>query len=47
MITDKFGFEYCNVPRIYLEEGIKDWADLAKTHGLKVIEQYLTQKELI
>jgi hypothetical protein len=46
-ITDKFGFEYCNVPRIYLDEGIKDWADLAKTHGLKVIEEYLTQKELI
>jgi len=47
LITDKFGFEYCNVPRLYLDEGIKDWADLAKTHGLKVIEQYLTQKELI
>ena len=47
MITDKFGFEYCNVPRIYLDEGIKDWADLAKTHGLKTIEKYLTQKELI
>lgn len=47
LITDKFGFEYCNVPRIYLEEGIKDWADLARIHGLKTIEKYLTQKELI
>jgi hypothetical protein len=47
LITEKFGFDYCNVPRIYLEEGIKDWSDLAKAHGLKVIEQYLTQKELI
>jgi hypothetical protein len=47
MITDKFGFEYCNVPRIYLDEGIKDWADLARIHGLKTIEKYLTQKELI
>ena len=47
LITDKFDFEYCNVPRIYLEEGLKDWADLAKTHGLKVIEEYLTQRELI
>lgn len=46
-ITDKFGFEYCNVPRIYLGEGIKDWADLAKVHGLKTIEKYLTQKEII
>jgi len=47
VITEKFGFEYCNVPRIYLEEGIKDWADLARTHGLKTIERYLTQRELI
>ena len=47
LISDKFGFEYCNVPRIYLEEGIKDWADLARIHGLKTIEKYLTQRELI
>ena len=46
-ITDKFGFEYCNVPRLYLGEGIKDWADLAKTHGLKVIEEYLTKRKII
>lgn len=47
MITEKFGFDYCNVPRIYLGEGIKDWADLARTHGLKTIEKYLTQREII
>lgn len=47
MITEKFGFEYCNVPRIYLDEGIKDWADLARIHGLKTIEKYLIQRELI
>ena len=47
LISDKFGFDYCNVPRIYLDEGIKDWADLARIHGLKTIEKYLTQKELI
>ena len=47
LISDKYGFDYCNVPRIYLEEGIKDWADLARIHGLKTIEKYLTQKELI
>ena len=47
MITDKFGFEYCNVPRLYLDEGIKDWADLARIHGLKTIEKYLTQKQII
>jgi DNA primase len=47
LISDKFGFDYCNVPRLYLDEGIKDWADLARIHGLKTIEKYLTQKELI
>lgn len=47
LISDKFGFDYCNVPRIYLDEGIKDWADLARIHGLKTIEKHLTQKELI
>ena len=47
LITEKFGFDYCNVPKIYLGEGIKDWADLARTHGLKTIERYLTQREII
>lgn len=47
LITEKFGFDYCNVPKIYLEEGIKDWALLAKVHGLKTIEKYLTQREII
>lgn len=47
LVTNRYGFEYCNVPRIYLDEGIKDWADLARIHGLKTIEKYLTQKEII
>jgi DNA primase len=47
MITEMFGFEYCNVPKHYLSEGIKDWADLAKAHGLKVIEEYLINKNII
>lgn len=46
-ITAQFGFGYCNVPRVYLSEGIKDWADLAKKHGMKVIEDYLKQKQII
>lgn len=46
-ITKLFDFGYCNVPRKYLSEGIKDWADLAKTHGLEVIENYLKQKNII
>jgi len=46
-ITKIFNFGYCNVPRKYLSEGIKDWADLAKAHGMQAIEDYLKQKELI
>ena len=46
-ITQMFDFDYCNVPRKYLSEGIKDWADLAKVHGMKVIEDYLKEKELL
>ena len=46
-ITKMFDFEYTNVPRQYLAEGIKDWADLAKAHGLQVIEDYLKSKNLL
>ena len=46
-ITQMFGFDYCNVPKKYLDEDIKDWADLAKHHGLKVIEDYLKQKGIL
>ena len=47
MITKLFDFEYANVPRKYLSEGIKDWADLAKEHGIQIIEDYLKQKQLL
>ena len=46
-ITEMFGFDYCNVPRKFLKDGIKDWADLARVHGLKVIEEYLINKNII
>jgi len=46
-VTNMFDFEYCNVPRCYLNEGIKDWALLAKTYGLIVVEHYLKQKGII
>lgn len=46
-ITKLFDFGYANVPRKYLTEGIKDWADLAKAHGLEAIENYLKSKKLI
>lgn len=47
MITKLFNFEYANVPRKYLTEGIKDWADLAKEHGLRAIISYLNEKKLL
>jgi hypothetical protein len=43
-ITKLFDFDYCNVPRKYLVEGIKDWADLSRKHGLQTIEDYLKKK---
>lgn len=46
-ITKMFDFGYANVPRKYLAEGIKDWADLAKAHGLKAIEDYLKEKDVL
>jgi DNA primase len=46
-ITKLFDFDYCNVPKIYLEEGIKDWALLAKEKGIKTVENILKQKNLI
>jgi hypothetical protein len=46
-ITKLFDFDYCNVPRKYLTEGIKDWSDLAKNYSLKVIEDYLKERKII
>ena len=46
-ITELFGFDYTNVPRKYLSEGIKDWADLVRAYGYYPVENYLRQKELL
>lgn len=46
-ITKLFDFDYCNVPRHLLKEEIKDWADWSKVYGLKPIEDYLKQKQLL
>jgi len=46
-ITKIFDFDYCNVPKHLLEEGIKDWADWSKAYGLAPIEEYLKQKQLL
>ena len=46
-ITQLFDFEYANVPRKYLSEGIKDWADLGSKYGLKIIEDILKEKNIL
>jgi hypothetical protein len=46
-ITKLFDFEYCNVPKQYLTEGIKDFADWAKIYGLKTVQDYLKEKNII
>lgn len=45
-ITKLFYFDYCNVPKKYLNEGIKDWAQLALVHGIREVEWVLKQKGL-
>lgn len=46
-ITQLFNMDYCNVPKSYLKEGIKDWAELAKVHGLEEIKKVLKQKNIL
>lgn len=46
-ITKLFDFGYCNVPRRYLSEGINDFADLGKIHGLQAIAKHFKEKGII
>lgn len=46
-ITKLFDFDYFNVPKKYLEQGIKDWSDLAKFHGINTVEKEFLKKQLI
>ena len=46
-ITDMFGFDYFNVPRSYLSDGIKDWALLAKDYGMPTLEKIFKRKKLL
>ena len=46
-ITKQFEFDYLNVPRKYLSEGINDWAALGFKHGLNCIEKIFKEKNLI
>jgi hypothetical protein len=42
-ITQKFDFDYCNVPKIHLKEKINDWAELSRVYDMNKVEQYLKQ----
>jgi len=46
-ITKIFDFDYCNVPKKYLYEGINDFADLGRHYGLSAIEQIFKEKGLL
>lgn len=46
-ITELFGFDYCNVPRQYLHQGVKDWADLARDFGMNTVETILKKKNIL
>lgn len=46
-ITQIFNFDYCNVPKIYLSEGINDYADFGKTYGLEKIKEQFKQKQIL
>lgn len=46
-ITKLFDFDYMNVPRHYLKEGIKDWADLARVKGMGTLESIFKEKGLL
>ncbi len=45
--TKNYGFNYVNIPKIFIRENIKDWADLVKHKGLDTMENYLKIKKLI
>lgn len=46
-VTSKFGFKHLNVPYPYLEEGIKDFAELVRVYGITKLRDYLQEKQII
>lgn len=46
-VTKQFGWKHLNVPYSYLEEGVKDFSDLCKKHGLRKVKEYLREKNVI
>lgn len=46
-ITNKFNMGYCNVPKSYLLEGIKDFGDVCAKYGIGEVEKILKNKQLL
>jgi hypothetical protein len=46
-ITGIFDFNYCNVERKYLAQGINDYAELARVHGMQAVEQQFKDRGMI
>lgn len=46
-ITNKYGFEYCNVPKKYFDEGITDWADWVAKYDTQIVRDYLISKKVL
>jgi len=46
-ITKIFDFDYINVPRQYLSEDIKDWAELSRVYGMSKLETIFKEKGLL
>jgi hypothetical protein len=46
-ITKIFDFGYSNVPKLYLGENIKDWAELARSKGMDTLETIFKEKGLL
>ncbi len=44
--TKAYGFKHINVPDFYVEQGIKDFADLAKERGIQTVIDYFRMKGL-
>lgn len=47
VVTQKYSFKHLNVPDSYIEEGIKDFADLIKMYGPETVHKYLQSKNIV
>jgi len=46
-ITKKFNMDYCNVPKSYLAEGLKDFGDVCAKYGIGEVEKILKNKGIL